>query len=235
VRRHGWFGVGQIDLDRLGTALRGEFDDGRRSRAEVQHEVIVQAMNLDPLGLTTAFRWARIDDLPGAIRIQKVSPPDESQRTITVMIATGLPLDAAPLEASAESPAPARLSTKVDSVWTFSSSHVDAQTPLPAMGIGYSALLDDHNTARAGSLGIIPLTMSYRHGTSAPTLTALSVDISYDDGATWQRATVAQVGGRWLMTTKYTNRAGFVSLRAQATDSAGNIVRQTIIRAFELR
>ena len=53
--------------------------------------------------------------------------------------------------------------------------------------------------------------------------------------STWQRAPVAKVGGRWLMTTKYANQAGYVSLRAQATDSAGNTARRTIIRAFELR
>ena len=102
-------------------------------------------------------------------------------------------------------------------------------------GIGYSPLLDDRNTARSGSVGIIPLNVSYPHGTTAPTVTALTVDMSYDDGATWQRAPVAKVGGMWLMTTKYANQAGYVSLRAQATDSAGNTVRRTIIRAFELR
>src|SRR4030081_2768510 len=95
------FGVGQVDLDRLGAALRGEFDGGASLYAEFQHRLILKAMNLDPQGLTTAFRWARLEELPGPVRVPEVRQrPDESHgQTITVVIETGLPLDADPLEA----------------------------------------------------------------------------------------------------------------------------------------
>jgi hypothetical protein len=139
------------------------------------------------------------------------------------------------LEVHEEHSASLRLSTMVESVWTFNSSHVDAETLLPVMGIGFSPLLDERNTARAGSIGVIPINVSHPHGTAAPNVTTLTVDVSYDDGATWQSAIVAKVAGRWVLTTRYANRSGFVSLRSQAADSAGNTVRQTIIRAFELR
>jgi subtilisin family serine protease len=139
------------------------------------------------------------------------------------------------LEVREERSALARLSTMVESVWTFNSSHVDAATSLPVMGLTFSPKLDELNTGRAGSVGAIPINVSYPQGTSAPALTALTVDVSYDDGASWHTAPVVHAAGKWLLTTRYANRAGFVSLRAQATDSAGNTVRQTIIRAFELR
>jgi hypothetical protein len=96
------FGVGQVDLDRLAAALWGEFDGGAPLYAEFQHRLILKAMNLDPRGLTTALRWARLEDLPGSVRVREVRQrPDESHgQTITVVIETGLPLDADPLEAA---------------------------------------------------------------------------------------------------------------------------------------
>jgi hypothetical protein len=93
------FGLGPVDLDRLGAALRGEIGGGKRLSAETQHGAILSAMNLDPRGLTTAFRWARIDTLPGAVRINDGHPPDGSTRTIPLVIVTGLPLEADPVEA----------------------------------------------------------------------------------------------------------------------------------------
>src|SRR5262245_3450593 len=65
------FGVDPIDLDRLGAALRGDFGGRTPGYAEFQHRLILKAMNLEPRGLTTAFEWARVEDLPGAVRIQK--------------------------------------------------------------------------------------------------------------------------------------------------------------------
>jgi hypothetical protein len=69
------FGVGEVDLDRLGAALRGGNDTGEPVFAEAQHRAILTALNLDPRGLTTAFRHEAAD-LPGAIR---VLPFDGSQ------------------------------------------------------------------------------------------------------------------------------------------------------------
>jgi hypothetical protein len=100
------FGVDPIDPGRLGAALRGEFDGTGRVYAEFQHRLILKAMNLDPRGLTTSFRWATPDELPGAARILDARPaagpgstrPNEQR--LTVMILTGLPLETDPLEAA---------------------------------------------------------------------------------------------------------------------------------------
>jgi hypothetical protein len=63
------FGVGRVDMRRLGEALRGDGPEGALP-AERRHRVILEALNLDPRGLTMAFRWAVSAGLPGAIRVR---------------------------------------------------------------------------------------------------------------------------------------------------------------------
>jgi hypothetical protein len=65
------FGVAEVDLGRLGACLRGEFAGQERVSAEQQHRMILEALNLDPRGLTIAFRHAGRAgvDLPGAQRV----------------------------------------------------------------------------------------------------------------------------------------------------------------------
>ncbi|GAB3852063.1 hypothetical protein ACFPIJ_53885 [Dactylosporangium cerinum] len=90
-------GVGPVDLGRLGVTLRGEFGTSERIFAEFQHRLIMKAMNLDPAGLTTAFRWVRQEELLGAARVK---PADQAPRVaegwtlVKVALVTGLPLDA---------------------------------------------------------------------------------------------------------------------------------------------
>jgi hypothetical protein len=55
----------------------------------------------------------------------------------------------------------------------------------------------------------------------------LTVDVSYDDGATWQSAPVS--GGRVIVNNP---AGGAVSLRATAIDQAGNRVDQTFKSAY---
>jgi hypothetical protein len=64
------FGVGPIDPVRLAAVLHGEFPDHEGHLfAEQHHRSILEAVNLDPTGLTTAFRWTGPDELPGAVRV----------------------------------------------------------------------------------------------------------------------------------------------------------------------
>jgi len=62
----------------------------------------------------------------------------------------------------------------------------------------------------------------------------LTAEFSTDDGRTWQPATVRGTGDR--RTVRVTNPAagGFVSLRANATDAAGNTAAVTVLRAYEV-
>ncbi|WP_243866989.1 hypothetical protein [Actinophytocola oryzae] len=60
----------------------------------------------------------------------------------------------------------------------------------------------------------------------------LSVEVSYDEGTSWQRV---PVDAKLVATLRHPAAAASVSLRASATDADGNTVRQTVIRAYTLR
>ncbi|MDG6109886.1 hypothetical protein Daura_19265 [Dactylosporangium aurantiacum] len=93
-------GAGPVDLDRLRVTLRGEFGADGKVFAEFQHRLIVKALNLDPAGLTTGFRWVRQEDLPGAVRVRPAAPAATGGSTLVkVVLVTALPPDADPVAA----------------------------------------------------------------------------------------------------------------------------------------
>jgi hypothetical protein len=57
--------------------------------------------------------------------------------------------------------------------------------------------------------------------------------VSYDDGKTWRPAAVTRAGDHFDVRVNHP-AAGYASLRAKATDSAGNTVEQTVIRAYTI-
>lgn len=60
----------------------------------------------------------------------------------------------------------------------------------------------------------------------------MTVEASFDDGETWQQLTVRRSGEKAVAWVRNPTGTGFVSLRAAATDTSGNTVKQTIIRAY---
>jgi subtilisin family serine protease len=141
------------------------------------------------------------------------------------------------LEASDTRGAPFRTSTKVAVAWTFRSGHVAGDKPqrLPLSTVRFSPELDDHNTAPGGRTFAIPVTVDHQRGSTAGTATDVRVEVSYDDGATWQQAEVTGAGDQRVATVSHPGGPGFVSLRAGAADDDGNTVTQTAIRAYALR
>ncbi|MFC4063446.1 S8 family serine peptidase [Actinoplanes subglobosus] len=139
------------------------------------------------------------------------------------------------LEASDTRGAPFRTSTRVAVAWTFRSGHVDEPQRLPLSTVRFRPPLDDHNTAPGGTTFTIPLTVDHQPGSTAGTATDVGAEVSYDDGATWQRADVSGTGDQRTVTVTHPAGPGFVSLRASAADDAGNTVTQETIRAYILR
>jgi subtilisin family serine protease len=133
-----------------------------------------------------------------------------------------------------ERAAPAELSTRVEVAWTFSSGHVAGDTPtrLPVSTVQFSPPVDNVNTAPAGRPASIPVTLRSQPGSPAGSLRTLAVQVSYDDGGTW--AAVPVMSGPTRAQVTHPGTAGFVSLRATATDTAGNTVTQTVIRAYRI-
>jgi subtilisin family serine protease len=137
------------------------------------------------------------------------------------------------LEQSATRGAPFRLSTSVSAAWTFRSAEA-GETPvrLPLSTMRFSPRVNEHNVAPAGQAFSIPVTVERTTGSAAKLNRTLTVEFSTDDGRTWQPATVRGSGDK--RTAQVTNPAGtgFVSLRANATDDAGNTAAVTVIRAY---
>ncbi|MEU8288163.1 S8 family serine peptidase [Micromonospora sp. NPDC048905] len=71
--------------------------------------------------------------------------------------------------------------------------------------------------------------------TEASAIRTVTLEVSYDDGATWQHAKLQHKGDGWRTRIDAPRTAGFVTLRATARDARGNSVEQRITRAFGLR
>ncbi|KAB1916445.1 S8 family serine peptidase [Micromonospora sp. AMSO31t] len=126
------------------------------------------------------------------------------------------------------------LSTVVDAEWTFTSAHVpDGElVKLPLTAIRYTPELDMDNRAPAGRLFAIPLSLDRQVGAAPGRTRTLTVEASFDDGRTWRQLTVKRSGEKGVAWVRNPAGTGFISLRAAATDTSGNTVKQTIIRAY---
>jgi subtilisin family serine protease len=121
----------------------------------------------------------------------------------------------------------AELSTKVSGAWTFKAKHTTDITHLPLTVVRFLPKLDDKDTAH-GRVQIVPLKVEQQQNT--PKVKRVTVEVSFDDGATWKQVQVA--GDKAIV--KHPNGAKFASLRAKTTDAAGNTGEVTIIRAYKI-
>jgi subtilisin family serine protease len=139
-------------------------------------------------------------------------------------------------ETSAERGAPATLSTRVQAAWTFKSARVSGTKPkrLPLSSVRFVPPVDLSNTAPAGRTVAISIGIDRQAGSAATRNKSLTVEVSYDDGRTWKRVTVRGSGDARTAVVAHPATAGFVSLRATAADTAGNTVKQTVIRAYRI-
>jgi subtilisin family serine protease len=108
----------------------------------------------------------------------------------------------------------------------------------PLIFLSYDADVALDNTVRAGRSDEIRVT-AYRQAPTGPKFAGLKLWVSTNDGATWQPAKVKSRGnGVYEADVRYPRLGqtnGFVSLKAEAWDVAGNRVEQTVTRAFGLR
>ncbi|GAA0595655.1 hypothetical protein HPO96_07760 [Kribbella sandramycini] len=124
------------------------------------------------------------------------------------------------------------LGTKVTADWTTSAR---VQGALPLLTIGFDPAVDIKNTAPAGRRFSIPVTVARQFGTTGPAATVRSVDVSYDDGASWQPASLTRTRTGWSAGVTHPAKPGPVSLRATADAPDGNSVAISTIRAYLLR
>ncbi|GAA2431633.1 S8 family serine peptidase [Actinomadura vinacea] len=146
-------------------------------------------------------------------------------------LATTVPTGAAEYEliADAERAPDAKLSTKVTAAWKFRSGHTKETMRLPLRVVRFAPHgLDDLNRAAAGAPTIVSLWTESNDGSATKDVT---VEASFDRGATWRKVPVKRSGDRWVLTVTGA-RPGTVSLRAAATGPAGSSVTQTVIDAY---
>ncbi|MER7813303.1 hypothetical protein [Streptomyces sp900116325] len=82
----------------------------------------------------------------------------------------------------------------------------------------------------------LTITPSVLGGTSAQdAVSSLALEVSYDDGKTWQPQKLKEGKGIWQASLKASPEAGYVSIRVTAEQGNGGGVTQTITRAFGLK
>jgi subtilisin family serine protease len=149
---------------------------------------------------------------------------------------TLLPPEAATYTARTTATKPGPLSTRIDAEWTFKSAHTGGANPAPVPGltVRFAPKLDDHNAAPKGKFRF-PV-YAQRNGTDqVGQVNKPTVEISYDDGATWQKVRLTSHKGQWQAEVDHPKRARFASLRWTVSDNAGNTAKATVIHAYALK
>jgi len=129
--------------------------------------------------------------------------------------------------------------------WTFGSTTVAQDSKvLPLLDIDYTdvanartgrSALDLANTARLGDRVNLDLAVNHQPGATAGPVSTVTVQVSSDDGATWQTAPVRKLhDGRYQATYTHPQKGQYISLKLHATDTDGNTTDQTLIRSYRL-
>ncbi|TRV73903.1 S8 family serine peptidase [Streptomyces sp. 130] len=134
--------------------------------------------------------------------------------------------------------APWTTSVRTETTWGFDYAPLSADGPgradLPLLNLGYDVDTDLQGTARAGKRLALGLSAATFPGDV--TARTATLQVSYDDGATWSDAELKRTGdGRWTADLRTPRDATALSLRAAATAPRGLSVRQDVVRAVTLR
>jgi subtilisin family serine protease len=131
-------------------------------------------------------------------------------------------------------PARWKPATRGHTEWTFRSAATpqDHWTYLPLINLSYGLGTDLAGTVRGGRR--LPVTLGAQYVARAAgtgTLGDGRLEVSYDEGTTWQPVRLSGAGTSWRGTLTVPRTAASVSLRASAHDDKGGSVTQEIIRA----
>jgi subtilisin family serine protease len=131
---------------------------------------------------------------------------------------------------------PNPFSTSTRTEWGFTSAAGDTGTSavLPLIQLDYKVDTDAAGKARRNT----DLTVTPSHlpgGPSSNSIGDVTLDVSYDDGASWHKAALNHTGGGWKTALHAPAHAEYVTLRTSARDVQGNSVTQSITRAFGLK
>ena len=213
----GVFGTSGAIVDDNADPRLDIFPGAYRSGDAISPDVAMYADGAGRLGNATDESGDRTLWRDGTVVI-----PDENGRFAVPAAEAGYRL-----RVTAERAPALKLSTRVETDWTFRSGHVDPATAvhLPLWTIRFAPALDALNTARTVD---VPVILTPQPGSGTGPVVDRTVDASFDDGATWRRVRLNGANAE----VRPPSGSGFVSLRASARDSKGNTVRTTVIRAY---
>ncbi|MGC4852425.1 S8 family serine peptidase [Micromonospora sp. DT4] len=118
--------------------------------------------------------------------------------------------------------------------WTFFSGAVTDVQAMPLVQLDYDTDVDLAGRApRRNDLTITPVVVGSTAAKDG--VSALGLEVSYDDGRTWQRQSLKERKGAWTAALNAPGRAEYVSIRVTAQQRNGGGVTQTVMRAYGLR
>ncbi|RZQ60954.1 hypothetical protein [Amycolatopsis suaedae] len=141
-------------------------------------------------------------------------------------------------------------STASRTEWTFTSGHSAEQTvpdnwrcsddtPAACSALPLLTVAPRLDTALDGTMPVGParLTVAFGPAPGAPeqAVTQAAVEVSFDDGATWQKTALVPLGDGRYRAHWFNPRSAArqdVAVRTSATDAAGNSVTQTVTAAY---
>ncbi|KAB1141279.1 S8 family serine peptidase [Streptomyces luteolifulvus] len=134
------------------------------------------------------------------------------------------------------SPDWATTATRLTTEWTFRSERPLGLDWQPLLQAGVTSDFDKLGRGRSFDWQILDVTVAAQAGAPEAKLKDLSVEVSFDDGATWTHAWIQErkVNKAKVAVFNPSDRSAFASLRVSASDTQGNKLRQTVIRAYGL-
>jgi hypothetical protein len=122
-------------------------------------------------------------------------------------------------------------------VGTLLSGSTSPCAPVPMILLRYNAFAGPSDAVTAGQRHLIEITPYYQAGGAQPSITSLSLSVSFDHGKTWQFVAVRPHRGMFVgsyQVPALSATGGTVSIKAEAGDSAGDTVTQTALDAYAI-
>jgi hypothetical protein len=127
------------------------------------------------------------------------------------------------------------LGTAATAEWDFATAPSDEDVPLAVSVVNFEAEGIENGYADAEAAQRIDLEYATQPGAEQQVCTAMTFEVSYDDGATWTPVAIDRDGNRATAELTHPEDAEFVSVRFTAADEAGNTVSHSTIRSYGLK
>jgi subtilisin family serine protease len=127
--------------------------------------------------------------------------------------------------------------TTISGSWGFRSGEVGSDKPtyLPLANVSFAPHVDLNNSVPGGLLYPLPVSLQRHPESASPKVRSLTIEASYDDGATWRKVPIFPTGrDSWVALMAHPWK-GAVSLRTAATFADGSTADYTVVRAYKLR